>query len=84
MTLVPYDANRLDETALRILDIAAQIRQMASVLRTEPDVALAIHDKKATEWLDHLERWAADSQAKLDLALIQKRGAKRAEGYAKK
>ena len=84
MTLVPYDADRLDETALRILDIAAQIRQMASILRREPDVDLAIHDKKAAEWLAHLEHWAAESQAKLDLALIQQRGIKRAEGYAKK
>jgi hypothetical protein len=84
MTLVPYDADRLDETALRILDIAAQIRQMASVLRREPDVGLTIHDKKAAEWLAHLERWAAESQAKLDLALIHQRGANRAETFLKK
>jgi hypothetical protein len=84
MTLVAYDADRLDETALRILDIAARIRQMAGVVRSEPGVELAIHEKKAAEWLAHLERWAAESQAKLELALVKKKGAKRAEGYSPK
>jgi hypothetical protein len=81
MTLVIYDADRLDETALRILDIAARIRQMAVALRGQPDVGLAIHDKKAAEWLAHLENWAADSTAKLEMALIKQRGAKRAKSY---
>jgi hypothetical protein len=84
MTLVPYNADRLDETALRILDIAARVRKMASIMRREPDVDLAIHEKKAAEWLAHLERWAAESQAKLDLALVLQAGTKRAENYAKK
>jgi hypothetical protein len=84
MTLVPYDADRLDETSLRILDIAAKIRQMASLVRCEPGVELTIHEKKAAEWLAHLERWAAESQAKLELALVKKKGAKRAEGYSPK
>jgi hypothetical protein len=81
MTLVPYSADQLDETALRVLDIAAKMRQMALVLRNEPEVDLAIHDKKAAEWLAQLERWADESQAKLDLALIKRRGTKRAESY---
>jgi hypothetical protein len=81
MTLVVYDADRLDKAALRILDIAAKIRRIAVVLREQPDADLAIHDKKAAEWLAHLENWAADSTAKLEMALIKQRGAKRAKNY---
>jgi len=84
MTLVIYDADRLDETALRILDIAVRIRQMAIILREQPDVDLAIHDKKAAEWLVHLEHWAADSSAKLQMSLIKQRGANRAADYPAK
>jgi hypothetical protein len=84
MTLVVYDADRLDKTALRVLDIAAKIRKIAVVLREQPDVDLAIHDKKAAEWLAHLENWVTDSAAKLEMALIKQRGAKRAKGYPEK
>ncbi len=81
MTLEAYDADRLDETALRILDIAATVREMAGVLRREPGVSLAIHDRKAAEWLAQLERWAADSRSKLELARLKRRGARRAEKF---
>ena len=84
MTLVRYDADRLDETALRILDIAAKMREMAVTLRVNADLELAIHEKKAAEWLTHLEAWAAESHSKLDLALLKRRGSKRAEGYPEK
>jgi hypothetical protein len=82
MTLELYDADRLDQTALRILDIAASFRQMADALRRAPDLELAMHDKKAAEWLAHLERWAAESQARLEMALVKRRGAKIAERIA--
>jgi hypothetical protein len=82
MTLEAYDADRLDETALRILEIAAAFRGMAQTLRQEPAIDLAIHHRKAAEWLSHLERWAAESRAKLDVALIKRRGAKKAEQFS--
>jgi hypothetical protein len=82
MTLELYDADRLDQTALRILDIAAEIRRMAAVLRRDPQIELAMHDKKAAEWLTHLERWAAESQARLEMALIKRRGAMKAESLS--
>jgi phage host-nuclease inhibitor protein Gam len=84
MTLVVYDADRLDATALRVLDIAATIRQIGAILRENPDVDLAIHDKKAAEWLSYLETWAADCSTKLNLALVKQRGAKRAKNYPAK
>ncbi|HEV3417534.1 MAG TPA: hypothetical protein VG056_11990 [Pirellulales bacterium] len=82
MTLELYDADRLDQTALRILDIAATFRQMADSLRRTPEVELPMHDKKAAEWLAHLERWAAESQARLEMALVKRRGAKSAERFS--
>jgi 16S rRNA U1498 N3-methylase RsmE len=84
MTLEIYDADRLDQTALRILDIAAAFRHMAAVLRAEPDLEFSMHDKKAAEWLANLERWAADSQAKMEVAQIRRRGALRAEAFSAK
>jgi hypothetical protein len=82
MTLELYDADRLDQTALRILDIAAAFRQMADALRRSPEIELAMHDKKAAEWLAHLERWAAESHARLEMALVKRRGAKSAERFS--
>lgn len=84
MTLEAYNADRLDETALRILEIAAAFRGMAQTLRQDPALELAIHDRKATEWLSHLERWVTDSRAKLDVALIKRRGAKKAARFSEK
>jgi hypothetical protein len=84
MTLDLYDADRLDQTALRILDLAAVLRQMAVVLRAVPDLDFSMHDKKAAEWLANLERWAAESQAKLEVAQIKRRGALRAEAFSAK
>jgi hypothetical protein len=84
MTLEPYDADRFDQAALRILDIAASFRQMAVALRREPDLEFSMHDKKAAEWLAHLERWATESQAKLEVAQIRRRGAARAEAFSLK
>jgi hypothetical protein len=82
MTLEPYDADRLDQAALRILDISAAFRQMATILRAEPDLDFSMHDKKAAEWLANLEHWAAESRAKLEVAQIRRRGAHRAESFS--
>jgi hypothetical protein len=84
MTLQPYDADRLDQTALRIVDIAAALRQMAAILRGEPDLEFLMHDKKAAEWLASLERWVAESQAKLEVAQIRRRGSLRAQSFDSK
>jgi hypothetical protein len=82
MTLEIYDAGRLDQTALRILDIAAAFRDMAAALRDDPDIEFSMHDKKAAEWLANLERWTAESRAKLEVAQIRRRGALRAEAFS--
>ena len=37
-----------------------------------------LHDKKALEWLAHLEEWVQKSEADIELALLRQRGTRRA------
>jgi hypothetical protein len=74
MTLKPYNADELDQLALRILDVSCQLRQISIAKRDTPELELAVHEKKALEWLAHLEQWAADARARLDMATIRHRG----------
>jgi hypothetical protein len=76
MTLKPYDADELDQLALRILDVSCQLRQMSLAKREMPELDLTVHEKKALEWLAHLETWAADARARLEMAAIRQRGAR--------
>ncbi|HEX4000039.1 MAG TPA: hypothetical protein VHX65_15915 [Pirellulales bacterium] len=76
MTLKPYNAEQLDQLALRILDISYQIRQMSVAKSNSPELELAVHEKKALEWIAHLEAWAADARARLEMATVRYRGAK--------
>lgn len=76
MTLKPYTAEELDQLALRILDVAHQLRQISVAKRGSPDLVLAMHEKKALEWIANLEAWAADARSRLELATIRLRGAR--------
>ena len=58
MTRKSYYPEMLDEWALRLLDLAVVLRQMAATSRANQVTELALHDKKAGEWYDQLERWA--------------------------
>lgn len=81
MTLITYDADRLDEAALRTLDVAAILRGMAQRCRDEEIAEFPLHDKKAMEWLAKLEVWAHEARTRLDLVVMQHRGAKRAAEF---
>ena len=78
MTLKPYNAEMLDGFALRLLDLASILRQMASRSREHQIEDLAIHDKKAREWLGNLERWAQKSLADVELKILEARATQRA------
>jgi len=78
MTLKPYDPDMLDEFALRLLDLAAVMREMATRSRECRLEGFCLHDKKAQEWYDNLERWVRKSQAELDLKVIEARARRRA------
>ncbi len=84
MTLDPYTPDRLDELALRLLDLAGQARGMARRARQEQLDQLPLHAKKALEWLTRLEEWAHKSGADFELALVRHRGAQRAASAARK
>jgi hypothetical protein len=74
MTLKPYSADELDQLALRILDVSHKIRQLSVAKRSMPELDLAVHERKALEWIASLEAWAADAQARLEMAKIRSRG----------
>jgi hypothetical protein len=82
MTLIPYNAARLDEMAVRLFDLAAVFRQMAVRSRVEAVPQLDLHDKKAQEWLGRLEAWTAEAAHRFELSIVQNRGAKRAQALA--
>ena len=78
MTLQPYTPDRLDQLALRVLDVCSRLRSMALRVRGEAVEEFQLHDKKALEWLAHLEEWAQKSEADIELALLRQRGTRRA------
>jgi hypothetical protein len=78
MTLQPYTPDRLDNLTLRVLDIASRLRTMATRARGEALEEFLLHDKKALEWLAHLEEWAQKADADIELAQLKQRGSRRA------
>jgi hypothetical protein len=84
MTLEPYNPERLDALALRMLDICAKLRGAAQIARDEQLASLSLHDRKALEWLARLEEWAiaAESDARKQAQI--ERGARRAERLQKR
>lgn len=78
MTLKPYSADMLDQFALRLLDLAALMREMANRSRRYQVEDFAVHDKKPQQWCSSLERWARKSQAELEMRIIEARASRRA------
>ena len=77
MTLKPYDPQMLDQFALRLLDLAAVVREMAQRSREYQIDDFALHDKKVHEWCSNMERWVRKSQAELEMKIIEARARKR-------
>jgi len=78
MTLKSYDPDMLDQFALRLLDLAGVLREMANRSREYQLDDFSLHDKKAREWYDNLERWVRKSQAELEMRIIEARARRRA------
>ena len=83
MTLQTYDPQKLDQFALRLLDLATIVRQMASRSREHGIADVALHEKKALEWCAKLEQWARKTQADLEVKILQQRAEKRGGAAAK-
>ena len=84
MTLQTYDPQKLDQLALRLLDLAGMARQMAQQSREHGIVDLALHDKKALEWCVNLEQWANKTKADLDVRILQQKAEQRERAAAAK
>jgi hypothetical protein len=82
MTLVPHSPATLDALALRLLDIAALVREMANSSRENQIESLQLHGNKAQEWMTRLEEWAHDGAARLERQVIRERGARRSRTAA--
>jgi hypothetical protein len=78
MTLQRYSPQKLDQFALRLLDLAGMMREMGNTAREHGIADLALHDKKAQEWCAKLEDWLHKAQADLDVRIRQARARRRA------
>jgi hypothetical protein len=78
MTLEAYSPERLDELALRALDVCCRLRRMAQRSRREELGIVSLHDKKALEWLAKLEEWADKTEADLEVQVLRSRGQRKA------
>jgi hypothetical protein len=73
MTLQRYDPQKLDQFALRLMDLAAIIRQTANTSREHGLADVPLHDKKALEWCANLEQWAHKLRANQEIRILQRR-----------
>lgn len=79
MTLANYNPDQLDLLALRLLDIAGILREMALQARQQGLETIPLNDRKAQEWCDRLEHWARRSLAELELKVRRDRATRRAQ-----
>ena len=66
MTREAYDAGRLDALALRLFDVAAQVRRLSLSAHCTGLEQVELHDRKALEWIEKLERWVVGAESDLD------------------
>lgn len=62
MTIESYTPEKFDQCALRLFDIAADLRNIAKESRKKQIEGIPIHDKKALLWIENLETWAKKSK----------------------
>jgi len=79
MTLAVFPPQRLDDLALRMLDLAGLVRHMAEECRKHRLNDFQLHGQKIDEWLSNLEDWAHDGKARLQAELIRREGRLRGE-----
>lgn len=82
MTLVVFSPESLDELALRMLDLAANVRSMSHTSREHDVAGFQLHGNKVHEWLSHLEDWAHDGAGRLSATLLKQQGARRSKSLS--
>ena len=78
MTLQAYDPDKLDQLALRVLDLSCIFRNMGSKARADQPSRLNLQDRKAHEWISNLEQWARKAETELEMAILRNKGTARA------
>ena len=63
MTREAYNAERLDSLAMRLFDVAAQVRRVSQEAKLAGLPQVELHDRKALEWIEKLERWAVTAES---------------------
>lgn len=81
MTLQTYSPERLDQLALRLLDLASNVRSLARDARQFQLTQFALHDKKALEWMARLEDWSQKTRSEMDLQMVKIRAAQLAQDH---
>lgn len=72
MTLQVYDAEKLENLALRFLDIATAVRSVAKELRDEQLGEIKLNDKKALLWCENLEIWVQKTKNSVEIVRAEK------------
>ncbi len=67
MTIENYTTDKIDQTALRLFDLAADLRSIGREARKKNIAAVPIHDKKALLWIENLELWVRKSKAVFEI-----------------
>jgi hypothetical protein len=75
MTKSRYDAERFDDLARRLLDVACDLKGLARTVSDEGLTDFALHDRKPREWLGKLEAWTTKARSKLKDAALRELGA---------
>jgi hypothetical protein len=81
MTREAYDSARLDSLALRLLDLAGQVRHLAQAARAQELPSVELHDRKALEWIEKLEQWAVVAGSDVDRQAKLAASARKAQQY---
>ena len=84
MTLVPYDPDKLDDLARRLLDLTYAFHDLARRLRNDQVDELSLQDRKAMEWLRRFESWANGTVQQVDMAVSESRHKRGTEELAKR
>ncbi len=76
MTIELYNAEKLDQFAMRLFDVAADVRAMARQLSQSEVEEIPLNDKRVQIHLDEIENWAIRSRSKLEIQLrrMEKQG----------
>ena len=67
MTIENYTPDKLDQCALRVFDIAAELRSLAKESRKRGVKSVSVHDKNAILFIEKLELWAKKSKISFEV-----------------